>query len=342
STNPYVFTYTYTDCAVLPGTNTQEFSIIVTDDISSNFPSTDVEKDICKDDAPTREYDLLIDGLGLNIPLNTGRWDIAPDDQPAGMDVDPSSGRINVKDLKAGPYTFTFTSSSSATGVCFDPNNPQSATLVLNIGDIGSGANDGRIQLCIDEIRNNPSTAFDLNHYVATDLDLVWHEVDGSSEIGTSVNHGGLTGGNGVTTYAYFDALGVGTHKLNFLYESTGCSGNGEGSLYVTVTDELDVNNATVQYCRPDMPTDLNLSQLLGVSSVNANWALTSIEDKDGNAVTRGTVTDYTDGDPTFSENGTYTDEYTYVFTYTPGAVNACGFDSPVTLTIKVKQDSFD
>ncbi|WP_430817710.1 hypothetical protein [Carboxylicivirga sp. RSCT41] len=323
----YTFEYKFDDdCDDSNELASKTFTITITNDITSNGLTNGGTDQICKSDNPALAYNLLVDGLGLNIPVNTGKWEVTNDDAPAGHNLDLTNGLFEVKDAPAGTYELTYTIGSAATHICATAG--QSATLTLTVGDVSNGVfNDGRIQLCVDDVENNSSGKLNLNDYIAGADGFTWRHMD--SEQGTEVT-------DGEVAYSALASLGIGTHRYNFAYSSDGCDGQtGVGSLYVVITDELDMEaNTTIQYCRPDMPGELNLNQLLGIA-VAGNWTYDSTDNAGS------TPTPTISSGITFKENPTVTGDQAYVLTFTPTNSGNCGAKT-VKLTIEVKENEFD
>lgn len=324
----YTFSYTYKDCVTPPADVVKTFTITITDDLVPNFD--DKSGDICKSTDPTRVYNLLTEGFGINIPNNSGTWTV--DKQPDGnTGLDISNGLFAIANARTGLYEFTYKISSAATDLC--GLNDVSKKLSLTVGDVGGASvSDGRVQLCIDNVESATGN-FTLTDFVAG-LDKVTG-VTWTGPTGTTITSGALP-------YSELKTLGVGVHMFEFTYNSAGCDDSdvGTGHLFVDITGELNMNDVNISYCRPDMPAALNLNQVIGVN-VPGSWAFV------GTAPTTASLADLATGTPVtgnkivFKETAGTSGDKTYTIKFTPGSPANCGA-VPVTVTLKVSDNNYN
>ncbi len=326
----YTFEYTYTDCE--SATQTKVFAIEITDDLGTGF--VDSTDDICKSSDPTRVYDLLAEGFNMNIPNSSGTWTVIS--QPIGnIGLDISNGLFLVANARTGVYEFQYKVSSAATELCGLAD--KSAKLTLTVGDVSGGAiSDGRLQLCVDDVEAQATAGTDglvLGDFIIgleQVENVVWTGPTGVTFAGTNLDS---------VAYADLETLGVGVHKFEFTYTSPGCDETelGTGSLYVDITGELDMNDVTIAYCRPDMPADLNLNGVIGVN-IPGTWSIVS--------ATGGALTDSPNGNPAsgngilFNEDAGASGIITYEVKFTPTSTN-CGAKE-ITVTIRVSDNDFN
>ena len=305
----YVFDYTYKDCEAI--SQTKNFIIVLTDDLSgpSIVKGTD---DVCKSVNPIRIYNLMSDGFGINVPNNAGTW-TSIDPLPHGASrPEVGNGQFSIAKAKVGTYKFEykFSNANDPTALC-NAVNLGTKELTLTVGDgSGGSALDGRVQLCYDDVKDNSTTNFDLNDFIVTGAgvsNLAWTDPAGVALTGSTVTYGDLS------------SLGAGVHKFEFTYESAGCDAADidAGYLYVDITSELDMGDVTIRYCRPDMPSELNLNQLIGVNVPGA-W---SKETSSGGTLTANKFVE-----------GAASGSKTYVLTFTPSS--SCGVTAVVTLMV--------
>lgn len=322
----YIFVYTYDAGCDGNSDDTQEFTITVTDNLDTLTDDTD---NICKDDNPTRVYDLMKDGLGLGIENNAGTWTI--EGQPDGnVGLDVSDGLFRIKDAKIGEYKFLFKPSSAADVCGLDGTS----LLTIALGDVsGAAVSDGRLKLCIDHVTSATATGnLKLSDYISgigKVQDVQWSAPGTVVTTGTDNDEVAIKGTTGI------ESLGVGTHKFTFSYTSAGCDAStqqGEGYLYITVTSYVNMGDVELDYCRPDLPDGgINLYQALGVY-MPGTWSI------DATAAVNDAVADNL-SEAVFTE-GDVSGEKTYVFKFTP-TEGYCEL-TPVTVTIIVRDESYN
>lgn len=314
----YVFTYTWPASTCYSGSSAT-FTVKVLDNLS--WPTADPTDNICKSDNPNRIYNLMQEGFGLNLPASAGVWTEVG--RPAGAaPVTITDGLFEVADAKPGPYKYQFTISSAAEGICYlDGSN----TITLNVGDIDGSMLDGRMQICQNDLES-ASGNLALYHFVPG------MDASGATWSAPTPPSGSITITNGVLSYADLALLGSGTHKFTFNYGSAGCSGTGEGSLYVTVADGLDVPTAIeLEYCRPDVPGKIYLNQVVGADLTGKGTWDISGSGNNNSDLTAGT--DYTSsGELVLPTTGTGEYEFTFSSTDTTGD---CAVQN-IVVTVKV------
>lgn len=307
----YKFTYTYSATSCYTG-GTLTFKITVTDDLSNFLPKTEVSKNVCKADNPTQVIDMLKDGLGLAIEASAGTW--RKRSVPGGSTVDVSDGLFRVADAIAGKYAYTF-EVSTATSLCGLAG--KKADLLLEVIDTRV-TKDGRDEFCLLDLPDigTPAPAPNegnivLSRYVAdTKENTTWTTKDN-----------GFTITGDMFPISELQAKGVGTYTFNYV-KTTAC-GNAEGSVYLTVTDKMDVADAyTLAYCRPQMTTPLDILNAIG-KNLPGTWALTT------NAGNTGNLNNHI-----FSENANTKGDKTYVVTLT--STSKCTGNTPKTITITI------
>ncbi len=274
---------------------------------------------ICKTDNPNRVYNLTLEGLGMSLPLSAGRWEQVSVPEGQYLEIDVADGLFELADVVAtGNFVYKFIAAEVA-DIC---GLTGETTLTLTVGDVGgSSSYDGRVQLCALDLASKPGS-FTLSDYImGIPAGVTWTGPAGVTITGDQVLYSDLAN------------LGNGTHKFVFTYNSAGCSGTGEGALYVTITNDLDLSeNISLSFCRPDMPKEINMNQVIG-ADLEGTWAIT-VNDIDKPA-------SLTDG--IFSETAVVGDGakvYELVFTPTPGA-SECTVPGTITVTIKVDDDKF-
>lgn len=325
----YVFKYTWTraenDCYE---SGSELFTVNVTADGISIDGQT-YEDDICKTGAPNQLYNLL-DGIGLDVPLSTGYWTVVGTAPGHNLTLDVSQGKLDVTQLVSGLYTFTYTVSEVAS-VC---QLSGTATLELQVGDVGASAvYDGRVQLCAADLQDGATylgANFKLSDHVmglGAMNNVSWSALNPTLDAA-------ITGTNAdEIPYSALADLNNGSYVFNFSFQSEGCgSAQGEGSLFVTVTNNIAVSNEiTLTFCRPDMPASVNLNQVVGaVLGGSWNWVGTA----PANATLSG------DNNEIFTETPGITTDESYAVEL--AAVEAgCNAPSSVKVTIVINQNNF-
>ena len=324
----YAFDYTYYDCD--DNLIAKTFILTLSDDLSGQFVSKD--KNICKSDYANRVYNLMTEGFGINVPNNSGTWTVV---EGVGT-PDVTNGLFAVKHARIGTYKFKFKFSNS-TQICMLQN--KEATLTLKVGDVGDGAvSDGRVQLCSDLVDAGVGSLM-LNDFVpgigqVSNIEWKWGE-NGSVISSSSV------------AYSDLKALGVGVQMFTFTYTSPGCDGVGNvgnGKLYVDITSSVDMNNVTLKYCRPDLPTVLNLNSAIGVD-VPGSWEWV------GTSPTTAELSDLATGVPSSSNFILFKEiantsgnmpsaDMTYIIKFKP--VNSTCGAKEVILTLKVSDTTYN
>lgn len=311
-TNGDAYTFTYTWAAgTCYAAGSVAFTVNIKDDLSTDFANKAIT--VCKSNNSSAVIDMLRDGLGVAIPLSTGAWNVlTPDNNPS--DITVTDGLFEVSGAKPGEYKYRF-DISNATGLCGLDN--KSAELTITVTDAAS-TQDGRMEFCLADV-NAASGNITLSDYVQNlpATGVTWS---------TNLTNITITGtNNNEVANSELAAKGVGTHKFTYSYNAGTC-GTVTGDLYLTVTDALDMENVALKYCRPDLPSELDLTNALGVN-VPGTWSYTS-----GGAT--GSVT----GNK-FSETAGTTGDKTYVATFTP-STNNCGAKT-ATVTITVTDNQF-
>lgn len=325
--NTEVYTFTYTLPTPLPacyaGATNPQFTVTIKDDLAPDY--VDNTLNVCKADNPNGVIDMLRDGLGLNIPLSTGTWNLDPA-HTNPSDVTVTDGLFEVANASPGTYKYIYTTSN--TGICGVIN--KSVTLTIEVTD--TATKDERIVFC--KIDLDTAGTKTLSDYVPG------LPATGVTWTTTATGFAGTTAGTppvttittGTITNAELHAKGAGTHKFDYSYDSGTC-GIAEGSLYVSVTDALDMQNVTVKYCRPDLPADgVNLTNVLGID-VPGSWSFENLAD---NPSSGGNITGNI-----FKETITPapTGDVTYKATFSPNSTN-CGA-TKVTVSIIVTNNNF-
>lgn len=326
----YVFTYAWKGYTPAEEScypeDSQDFTVIITDQ-TITLP-TDPFDNICKALNPNRIYNLTKEGLGLILPESAGKWIPTPADSlptgateayPAGYAVDVVDGQFEVANAKVGVYYYTFIASEVASYCGLSGNT----TLKLTVGDNSSSAFDGRVQLCMGDLETATGNLTLSEFVMGMPEGATWSAPTGATIVGTNLDE---------VAYADLNTLGVGTYEFGFTYNSAGCTENGAGSLYVTVTNNLAISdNIVLSFCRPDMPAEINLKQVIG-ADLTGVWTV---------AVDITPATLSTDG--IFKENATVGDgAKEYVLTFTPDGSSTCiTADDVITVTIKVDDDKF-
>lgn len=315
-----VFTFTYTWTAVGCRTaGSVAFTVTILAD--GALAIADKSLEVCKLTTPDRVINMLVEGLGVGIPLSSGVWIDTPNHtNPSNVTV--SDGLFEVADSRDGTYKYTF-DVSNATSVCGLIN--ASAVLTLEVKD-PSASQDGNMQFCITDIQAETGN-LNLAQYIAglPSSGVTWtSNVTGVPVVGT---------GNNEIAYAQLAARGLGTHLFEYSYDAGSC-GKAEGKLYITVTDKLDMpNNVAVSFCRPDITGPIDLTNLIGVD-VPGNWTIAP-----DNFTAPDTSSLSGDHNRMFKENAGTSNTQTYTATFTPATTN-CGA-VPVTLTIVISDDDF-
>lgn len=315
----YKFTYSWPEatggCYVAGSVS---FKVNVTDAIS--VPANPVVLDICKADNSNAVIDMLRDGVGMAIPLSTGTWKpLTPDNNP--KDIDVTDGMFEVADAVAGTYNYKF-DISNANNLCGLEN--KSIQLTINVTD--TAVQDARMEFCV--------TAIPANINLADYVDNLPAGANWTTNLTGFANVTTTPSATGTITGAELTAADVGTHKFDYSYNSGTC-GTAKGSLYLTVTEKLDVKEAiTLNYCRPDLPTGgINLTNAIGMD-VPGTWAITA------NPGSTGVLT----GNK-FTETITSGADKVYTVTFTPTNVTTDGKDhcgaKVITVTINVSDNKF-
>jgi hypothetical protein len=299
------------------GTGSAPFTIKIVSDLPK-FTET-IEENICKSDNPNRVYNLMVEGLGMDLPTSGGVWrevSREPENLPE-IDV-TEDGMFRVSEARSGKYTYEYRLSSANEGIC-GLKAGDVYQIAITVGDVGgSGVLDGRVQICGEDLEKGGS--FKLSDYIAGLGDLknvTWRTTTGADISGDSDNE---------VAYSELKKLGFGTHLFEFDYISDGCGGkNGTGSLYVTVTDNLEIpENIALEYCRPEFPESLQLNQVVGVDLIGkGEWAKVGDDD---------TFTLNTNGVLTVNDLGS--GEKTITVKFTPAASSG-GCDIP-TITVSI------
>lgn len=310
----YKFSYKFEDAAggCYSGSTLKDAVVItIKDDLTTDFK--DKETEICKQKTPHRVIDMLRDGLGVNIPLSSGTWKRIEEQRKMAI----ADGMFHVAQAPVGKYRYVFNVSNVDGNVCGLAG--KSATLTLSILD-PSIYEDARIKFCEQNINEATATNINLTDYVNNlPDDAKWVTPTG----GISTTEAG------VVTYADLKNAGIGTYQFNYTYAGGSC-GDGEGSLYLTITDDLDVDeNQDVVYCRPDMLNAIKLNALTGIS-VPGTWSITSGS---------GDLQNASAANATFAEPKGITEDATYTLKFTPTTTN-CGAKE-ITLTIYVNKDTY-
>lgn len=310
----YVFTYAWEGTSCYPAASGTLTVKVVEEEL--NLPTGPLTENICKAENPSRVYNLTLEALHMSLPQSAGKWEL--DDAPIGYDVDVTDGLFEVAKAAVGTYKLIYTAYDVAK-LC---GLTGSVELTMNIGDNSSSAYDGRVQLCALDLASKPGS-LKLSDYV---LDMPagakWKDQSGTLMASDEV------------TYLDLDALGVGTYEYTFEYASVGCTGNGTGSLYVTITNNLDLpEELTLAFCRPDMPSSINMNQVIG-AAIDGTWTLESTNP----AVKPGNL----DG-AMFNETALLGDgPITYVLKFTPDETKTeCAVPAEITVTIKVDDEEF-
>lgn len=274
--------------------------------------------EICKTTNPSRIYDLTLEGLGLAVPSTTGRWVLVSQPVAQSIAIDVTDGLFEVALAKAGVFEYKYIVSNVA-DVC---GLSGETTLTLTVGDVSGGTvSDGRMQLCALDLADKTGN-FNLSSFIpGIPSGATWTGPAGVTIVGTN---------NDEVAYSELNDLGVGTYRFTFNYTSSGCGSSiGEGYLYVTITNNMDLSDAIeLNFCRPDMSSALNLNTVIG-AELEGTWE-----------VSGGNATVSTEG--IFTEGGAASGpvSYTVVFTST-GNASACAVPGTITITINVNDDSF-
>ncbi|MFV0590679.1 MAG: hypothetical protein ACK5M7_04790 [Draconibacterium sp.] len=310
----YTFTYSWDGVEPCYGDGSANFVLVITDNLELPVAPKD---SICLTDNPERIYNLTLEGLGMSLPVTAGKWLV--DSIPTGQSFEPDvqDGLFRVGNVRPGSYSFIFVASDVAE-IC---GLSGTTKLELTVGDIGSGtAEDGRIQLCVTDLETKTGNLRLSDFLLTAPEEANWTGPSGIT----------ITGANGdEVSYADLEAMGVGTYKFTFDYGSAGCAGSGEGYLYVTITDNLNLaDNIELNFCRPDMPASLNLFQVIG-ADIEGSWDGLSSADNSFDLV-----------NGIFTETPDTIGEKTYTLKLT-GITAGCNAPDTITVTINIRDNSF-
>lgn len=309
----YVFTYVWESSTCYAEGNVDLTIIISASGLTLPSSSADA---ICKTENPNRIYNLALDGLGLALPISAGKWVEVAKPTSQAIEIDVADGLFEVASARAGDYTYKYVVYEVA-DVCGLTGN---TTFTLTVGDVSSNGYDGRVQLCALDLET-ASGNFKLSDYVM--------------DMPTAATWNGITGADIVNgdevAYSELYVLGVGTYKFTYDYISTGCTKTGTGTLYITITNKLDISsNISLSFCRPDMPSSINLKQVIGADIVGI-W--------DGST---STDTSFTLNNGIFTETASIGGgAKTYTIVFTPEGSSSCDLPNTITVNITVNDDSF-
>ncbi len=311
----YIFTYSW-DGTTCYANGSADLTVTIADN-GLALP-TNPRGGVCKSNNPYAIYNMCLEGLGLALPPSAGKWIPLTKPTSQTVDIDVADGLFEVGEAKPGIYKYKYKVNEIA-DIC---GLSGETTLMIEVGEIGSaGAYDGRVQLCGLDLENRPGTLKLSNYVSEVPLGATWEAPTGASIINDDE-----------VSYADLNALGVGIHLFELSYTSIGCANDGSGSLYVTITNSLNVPEAvSLTYCRPDMPTEINLFQVIG-ADLDGTWA--------ADASNVNTTFDITNG--VFIEKANIGDgpkEYYLVFT--PSGSTQCNVPDKITVTIKINDGSF-
>ncbi len=323
-----VYTFTYSWDGTTTGCYTAGSAdlVITIVDEGLTLPAAPTDE-ICKSDDPNRVYDLTLEGLGLAVPPSTGKWVKMANSEPENqnIEIDITDGLFEVALARAGTYTYKYIVSDVA-DVC---GLTGETTLTLTVGDVGgSSMEDGRVQLCAADLESKTGNLKLSDFLLSVPSGASWTYPAGTTPAGTN---------NDEVAYSELDALGVGTYKFTFNYTSDGCgSSKGEGYLYVTITNNVDIADAIeLNFCRPDMPDAINLFQVIGADlKGTGTWAKHASSPDDSFTIS---------ADGIFTETAANGDgEKSYQMTFTAGASpSECDVPDTITVTINIDDDSF-
>lgn len=321
----YTVTYSWNGTSCYPAGSSDLTISIVNDGLT--LPSAPADE-ICKSDNPNRVYNLTLEGLGLSLPASTGKWvkmaDSEPDNQ--NIEIDITDGLFEVGLARAGVYKYKYIV-SGVSDVC---GLAGETILTLTVGDVGGGSmEDGRLQLCAADLESKSGNLILSDFLLSVPVGATWTGPSGTTMTGDNLDE---------VAYSELEALGVGTYKFTFSYNSVGCSGTGEGFLVVSITNSMSIaDEITLNFCRPDMPDAISMFQVIGADlKGTGTWAKEVSSPDDTFTIT---------ADGVFTETGAEAlpGPKTYVMKYTASssAPSNCDVPATITVTISIDDDSF-
>ncbi len=248
TTGRFDYEYKWKDCSNDDKTDT--FTLIITDDLTSNFEDASI--DVCVTNNPNGYIDLM-SLVGVDLPLNSGEWFVI-DQEAAPVDIE--DGIFELSDAVVGTYRSRFVI-SNAINIC--GLTVTEVEVAVNVFD--NAVLDGNVQLCLYDLEEGDSLY--LNEYIANlPAGGIWLGID-NNEIRSDSAHIG--------------DLSKGTHKFTYLFDGGPC-GDGLAELFVSVVDGFtEFRDKTISYCLTDAGADaIDLDQILKIGNIAGSWTVDS------------------------------------------------------------------